>query len=60
VYKTEVKMNNLNPEWAPIVIKGTELNNGDAMKPLLIKAGAAQPCMCWDRQSVTGAFAVPC
>ncbi len=40
VYKTEVRMNNLNPEWQPIIIKGTELNSGDENKLLRLKVGS--------------------
>jgi len=34
VFKTEVAMNNLNPDWNPIAIKATQLNNGDPYRPL--------------------------
>jgi hypothetical protein len=39
VYRTEVIHNNLNPAWKPITVKATQLNNGDAYRPLLIRVG---------------------
>jgi hypothetical protein len=37
VYRTEVKFNNLNPVWQPVVMRMTTLNNGDPFRPLLLK-----------------------
>jgi hypothetical protein len=37
VYRTEVVPNNLNPTWRPITLRATTLNNGDMLRPLLLK-----------------------
>ncbi len=34
---SQVKDNNLNPLWNPLVIRGTQLNNGDPMRPLCLR-----------------------
>ncbi|KAG2499352.1 hypothetical protein HYH03_002927 [Edaphochlamys debaryana] len=37
VFKTGVKSNNLNPVWDEIVVRATQLNNGDMMRPLRLQ-----------------------
>jgi hypothetical protein len=50
VFRTEVKFNNLNPAWQPIVLRSTVLNNGDPHRPLLLKASALIKCCSWQVQ----------
>jgi hypothetical protein len=40
VHESEVVMDNLNPFWKPVEIKGQKLNNGDPHRPIKIE--------CWD------------
>ncbi|GLC35830.1 hypothetical protein PLESTM_000370100 [Pleodorina starrii] len=37
VYRTKVIKNNLNPIWEQFTVRATQLNNGDLLRPLLIK-----------------------
>jgi hypothetical protein len=36
-FKSETRNNDLNPVWSPFTIKGTQLNNGDPHRPLLLR-----------------------
>ncbi|GFR41228.1 hypothetical protein Agub_g1901 [Astrephomene gubernaculifera] len=37
VYKTNVRMNNVCPTWDEIVVRSTQLNNGDKLRPLRLQ-----------------------